>query len=93
MIFDFRFPPSYATDPSQLLCIGLLVWHMLVISGNFNCQIQKYCGYTQAVFTCLQFRMTGVDNFSSEKNSALALKYVPPYFQTMEQTSDGTDKT
>ena len=66
---------------------------MLVVSGNFNCQIQKYCGYTQAVFTCLQFRMTGVDNFSSEKNSALALKYVPPYFQTMEQTSDGTDKT
>ena len=68
--------------------------HSLVVGGYLNCQIQEYCGYGQTVFTCQPCRMTGVVNFSSEKNyiSSGAEKCSPRYIQTMEQTSDGTDK-
>ena len=42
--------------------------------------------------------MTGVVNFSFEKNDISTSEYCSPpltplYFKTMEQTSDGTDKT
>ena len=53
-------------------------------------------GMVNQEFICQPFVMTGVVNFSSEKiDISTSENCLPPslYFKTMEQTSDGTDKT
>ena len=51
-------------------------------------------GMVKQEFISQPFIMTGVVNFSSEKIDISAPEKCPPlYFKTMEQTSDGTDKT
>ena len=51
-------------------------------------------GMVKQEFICQPFIMTGVVNFSSEKIDISASEKCPPlYFKTMEQTSDGIDKT
>ena len=51
-------------------------------------------GMVKQEFICQPFIMTGVVNFSSEKIDISTSENCPPlYFKTIEQTSDGTDKT
>ena len=60
----------------------------------FSFSSSDIVGMVKQEFICQPFIMTGVVNFSSEKIDISASEKCPPlYFKTMEQTSDGTDKT